>query len=228
MSVRRSRPHVLAIDRRALTVSVAGDRDAPSGIALRQAPGRERVPRLGVARRVRAGLRPRIDLPDRPRRRPHRRRSAARLHQQPGVRPLADVAAVPELRGRGCRLADAADVLVDAAAEVAREQRCRHVELRHVARRFPALPCKAAQGRDAAAARHGDVGAARSQGPQPDSQGAEIRVDERVRRRRAARRFLQRVRAKHARPRHARSTHVACSRRCWRPFPRGRRFTSSG
>ena len=37
---------------------------------------------------------------------------------------------------------DAADVLLAAATEVGREQRCRHVELRHVARRFPALPCK--------------------------------------------------------------------------------------
>jgi FemAB-related protein (PEP-CTERM system-associated) len=37
---------------------------------------------------------------------------------------------------------DAADMLVAAATEVARERRCRHVELRHIARRCPALPCK--------------------------------------------------------------------------------------
>ena len=35
-----------------------------------------------------------------------------------------------------------ASALVDAAAELAREKRCRHVELRHSARRFPQLPCK--------------------------------------------------------------------------------------
>lgn len=32
--------------------------------------------------------------------------------------------------------------LVDAATDVARRLRCAHVELRHVAQRFPALPCK--------------------------------------------------------------------------------------
>ena len=32
--------------------------------------------------------------------------------------------------------------LVDAATDVARRLRCEHVELRHVERRFPALPCK--------------------------------------------------------------------------------------
>jgi FemAB-related protein (PEP-CTERM system-associated) len=36
----------------------------------------------------------------------------------------------------------AAGSLSTAAATVARERRCRHVELRHVARQFPALPCK--------------------------------------------------------------------------------------
>ncbi len=36
----------------------------------------------------------------------------------------------------------AADALLAAATEVAREHRCSHVELRHIARRFPALPCK--------------------------------------------------------------------------------------
>jgi FemAB-related protein (PEP-CTERM system-associated) len=35
-----------------------------------------------------------------------------------------------------------ADQLVRAAADEARARRCRHVELRHVARRFPALPCR--------------------------------------------------------------------------------------
>src|SRR5260221_10603321 len=37
---------------------------------------------------------------------------------------------------------DAPAALMDAAARVARERRCRHVELRHVARQFPDLPCK--------------------------------------------------------------------------------------
>jgi FemAB-related protein (PEP-CTERM system-associated) len=37
---------------------------------------------------------------------------------------------------------DAAAALLDAAARIARERRCRHVELRHVARQFPDLPCK--------------------------------------------------------------------------------------
>jgi len=32
--------------------------------------------------------------------------------------------------------------LIDAAAAIARQRRCRHVELRHTARRFPDLPCK--------------------------------------------------------------------------------------
>ena len=36
----------------------------------------------------------------------------------------------------------AGQALVDAAAEVARAERCRHVELRHVGRLFPALPCR--------------------------------------------------------------------------------------
>ncbi len=36
----------------------------------------------------------------------------------------------------------AAQALADEAAKVARARRCRHVELRHVARQFPALPCK--------------------------------------------------------------------------------------
>jgi FemAB-related protein (PEP-CTERM system-associated) len=35
-----------------------------------------------------------------------------------------------------------AAALVDAAAELARERRCRYVELRHSVRRFPELPCK--------------------------------------------------------------------------------------
>ncbi len=38
--------------------------------------------------------------------------------------------------------AEAADALLARAAEVARERRCGHVELRHVARQFPQLPCK--------------------------------------------------------------------------------------
>ena len=37
---------------------------------------------------------------------------------------------------------DVAEALVDEAAEIARARRCRHVELRHVARRFPHLPCR--------------------------------------------------------------------------------------
>jgi FemAB-related protein (PEP-CTERM system-associated) len=37
---------------------------------------------------------------------------------------------------------EAANALLDAAAAVARDRRCRYVELRHVARRFPKLPCK--------------------------------------------------------------------------------------
>jgi FemAB-related protein (PEP-CTERM system-associated) len=64
------------------------------------------------------------------------------VHQQPRVRPLADVVAFLNYGGIAADSPDAADVLVAAATEVAREQRCRHVELRHVARRFPALPCK--------------------------------------------------------------------------------------
>jgi FemAB-related protein (PEP-CTERM system-associated) len=35
-----------------------------------------------------------------------------------------------------------AAALVDAAAEFARDRRCRYIELRHSARRFPQLPCK--------------------------------------------------------------------------------------
>lgn len=35
-----------------------------------------------------------------------------------------------------------AERLVDEAAEIARSRRCRHVELRHVDRRFPHLPCR--------------------------------------------------------------------------------------
>ena len=37
---------------------------------------------------------------------------------------------------------EAADKLLAAATEVARHRRCRHVELRHVGRRFSSLPCK--------------------------------------------------------------------------------------
>jgi len=37
---------------------------------------------------------------------------------------------------------DAANALVDAAREQARARRCDHVELRHIAQQFPALPCK--------------------------------------------------------------------------------------
>ena len=49
------------------------------------------------------------------------------------VRPLADVAAVPELRRRRWPIAGRGRaLLVAAATEVARAQRCRHVELRHV------------------------------------------------------------------------------------------------
>ena len=36
----------------------------------------------------------------------------------------------------------AAEQLMSAAAEEARARRCQHVELRHVARRFPSLPCR--------------------------------------------------------------------------------------
>ena len=35
-----------------------------------------------------------------------------------------------------------ARALVEAAADLARERRCRHVEVRHMARRFPWLPCR--------------------------------------------------------------------------------------
>jgi FemAB-related protein (PEP-CTERM system-associated) len=38
--------------------------------------------------------------------------------------------------------ADAADALIAAAGEQAQARRCKHVELRHVARQFPRLPCK--------------------------------------------------------------------------------------
>jgi FemAB-related protein (PEP-CTERM system-associated) len=38
--------------------------------------------------------------------------------------------------------AGADQALLDAAAGIARQRRCRHVELRHIARRFPGLPCK--------------------------------------------------------------------------------------
>jgi FemAB-related protein (PEP-CTERM system-associated) len=37
---------------------------------------------------------------------------------------------------------DASDALVEAAAGLARANRCRHVELRHIARKFSDLPCK--------------------------------------------------------------------------------------
>jgi serine/alanine adding enzyme len=37
---------------------------------------------------------------------------------------------------------DVADTLLAMATDVARERRCSHVELRHVARQFPELPCK--------------------------------------------------------------------------------------
>jgi FemAB-related protein (PEP-CTERM system-associated) len=37
---------------------------------------------------------------------------------------------------------EAAAALIDHAASVVRERRCRHVELRHIARQFPDLPCK--------------------------------------------------------------------------------------
>ena len=38
--------------------------------------------------------------------------------------------------------ADAAEALIAAAGDQARSRRCKHVELRHVARQFPDLPCK--------------------------------------------------------------------------------------
>ena len=38
--------------------------------------------------------------------------------------------------------ANAAETLIAAASEQAQARRCKHVELRHVARQFPALPCK--------------------------------------------------------------------------------------
>src|SRR5262245_61975286 len=38
--------------------------------------------------------------------------------------------------------AEAAEALAVAAADAARQRRCGHVELRHVERRFPELPCK--------------------------------------------------------------------------------------
>ena len=38
--------------------------------------------------------------------------------------------------------ADAAEALIEAAGDQARERKCKHVELRHVARQFPNLPCK--------------------------------------------------------------------------------------
>ena len=37
---------------------------------------------------------------------------------------------------------EAAQALLDAASDLARTRRCRHIELRHFARQFPALPCK--------------------------------------------------------------------------------------
>jgi len=37
---------------------------------------------------------------------------------------------------------DVAGVLIDAAAEEARARQCRHIELRHVTRQFPNLPCR--------------------------------------------------------------------------------------
>lgn len=37
---------------------------------------------------------------------------------------------------------DVGQMLIDASVKIARSRRCRHVELRHVNRRFPLLPCK--------------------------------------------------------------------------------------
>jgi FemAB-related protein (PEP-CTERM system-associated) len=70
-----------------------------------------------------------------------------------GVMPLVQInsrlfgrtlTSLPFLNYGGVLAADEAtgQALLDAAAEVARAERCRHVELRHVGRLFPALPCR--------------------------------------------------------------------------------------
>ena len=133
----------LAINRRALTVSVAGDRDAAEwdryATGHPDASGYHVWAWRGVF--ARAFGHESIYLVA---------RDGVRIA---GVLPLVfinslvfgrSLTSLPFLNygGIAADSPDAADVLVAAATEVAREQRCRHVELRHVARRFFALPCK--------------------------------------------------------------------------------------
>ncbi len=113
-----------------------------------------------------------------------------------GVLPLVEIRSL--LFGRtmtsvpfvnyGGVLADSttvAEALVASARDLARTRGCRHVELRHIGRRFDGAAVQAAQGHDAAGACRRHVGPARSKGPQPDSQGDEIGSHGRARRRRA-------------------------------------------
>ena len=157
----------------------------------------------------------------------HRRRAAARRLQQPPVRPVRGLAAVRELRRR------AAPRTTRSARGAGREARRRsRARTRAVARRAAAhraadaRSCRrAAQGRDAAAARR----------PTPTRCGTaldrkvrnQVRKAEKSgltcaqRRRRAARRVLRGVRAQHARPGHA-GLFAAASSRGARDVPRDR------
>ena len=159
----------------------------------------------------------------------HRRCPAAGAHQERAVRALADVDGVPELRRRRGRLERAwRSTCWSRPRDVARRVGCRHVELRHKARRFPELALPAAQGDDAAGARSRHVGAARSQGEEPGPEGAEVRPDGRARRRSTAPGVLSGVCTEHARPGHAGLLAAAVRRGACASSRIAPTFTSSG
>ena len=81
-------------------------------------------------------------------------RVGGRSNRIVGVLPLVEIksllfgrtlTSLPFLNYGGVVSEDAGadQALIDAATAIARQRRCRHVELRHTARRFPDLPCKA-------------------------------------------------------------------------------------
>ena len=138
------------------------------------------------------------------RRRSDCRRAAARAHQERALRPVADVAAVPELRRRRGRLRRRRRPAARRGGRSGAAPRCRHVELRHIGQAVSAR-CRAGSTRSRCCCRSrracGSGSIARSgirfgRRRSPSS-------TRRARRRGAARRVLHGVCAQHARPRHA-------------------------
>ena len=105
-----------------------------------------------------------------------RRRRCRSCSSRAGVRPTLTSLAFLNYGGVVADSEAAAAALLTRRGDLARRVRCRHVELRHIGQALSGAAVPAAQSGDAAAARARHVGAARSQGPQPDSQGAEVRI----------------------------------------------------